>query len=88
MSKPAPLVTAVKKGQDVPFDGVVLDTWATAELYTQRNLCFEVRELIRDQPPYEFLGGIGTGVLLTLGLVWLLKGVKDYATKRNKARLS
>ena len=88
MSKPAPLAKEVTAGEDVPFDGVILDTWATAELYTQRNLCFEVRALIRDQPPYEFLGGIGTGALLALVLVWLVKGGRDYAAKRNKDRIS
>ena len=74
MSRPAPLIIEVKKGQSVPFDGVVLDTWATAELYTQKDLCFEVRELIREQPPYEFFGGVGTGAFLVLlGTLFLCK---------------
>jgi len=66
MSRPAPLVKEVAAGEDVPFDGVILDTWAAAELYTQRDLCFELKALVRDQPPYEFYGGMCFGALITI----------------------
>ena len=44
MSKPTPLVRKVSQGESTPFDGVLLNEWAAAELYTQRDLCTEVSD--------------------------------------------
>ena len=66
MSRPKPLIVEVKKGESAPFDGVILDNWATAELYAHRDLCLEIKGLIRQNSPYEFYGGMGIGAFIVL----------------------
>ena len=58
---PQALIVEVKKGGEVPFDGVLVDEWAIAELYTQVEVCSEVKHLVNKQLPLNFVGGIAFG---------------------------
>ena len=55
---PQALIVELKKGKEAPFDGILMDEWATAELYTKVEVCSEVKHLIGKQLPLNFVGGI------------------------------
>ena len=79
---PEALIREIKKGEIAGFDGVLMDEWATAELYTQVTICTETKELIQAQP-FDFTGGVLLGASLVLSVLTIV-AVVFFATPNKR----